>query len=84
MAEAPRGWNVIFKPNYKQATSAQIEANASQNITIEITPAANTETGTYKIPVRAVTKSTSAELALEVAITGTFQMEIPNVLTWKL
>ena len=76
MADAPRGWNVIFKPNYKQATSAQIEANASQNITIEITPAANTETGTYKIPVRAVTKSTSAELALEVAITGTFQMEL--------
>ena len=76
MAEAPRGWNVIFKPNYKQATSAQIEANASQNVTIEITPAANTETGTYKIPVRAVTKSTSAELTLEVAITGTFQMEL--------
>ena len=26
--------------------------------------------------MRAVTKSTSAELALEVAITGTFQMEL--------
>ncbi|WP_455586319.1 COG1470 family protein [Bacteroides sp.] len=76
MADAPRGWNVIFKPNYKQATSAQIEANASQNITVEITPAANTEAGTYKIPVRAVTKSTSAELTLEVAVTGTFQMEL--------
>ena len=27
MANAPRGWNVVFKPNYKQATSAQVEAN---------------------------------------------------------
>lgn len=76
MADAPRGWNVVFKPNYKQATSAQVEANASQNISVEITPAANAGAGTYKIPVRAVTSSTSAELTLEVAITGTFQLEL--------
>ena len=76
MADAPRGWNVVFKPNYKQATSAQVDANASQNISVEVTPAANAEAGTYKIPVRAVTNSTSAELTLEVAITGTFQMEV--------
>ena len=76
MADAPRGWNVVFKPNYKQATSAQVDANDSQNISVEVTPAANAEAGTYKIPVRAVTNSTSAELTLEVAITGTFQMEV--------
>lgn len=76
MADAPRGWNVVFKPNYKQATSAQVDANASQNISVEVTPAANAEAGTYKIPVRAVTNSTSAEQTLEVAITGTFQMEV--------
>ena len=76
MADAPRGWNVVFKPNYKQATSAQVDANASQNISVEVTPAANAEAGTYKIPVRAVTNSTSAELTLEIAITGTFQMEV--------
>ena len=67
MADAPRGWNVVFKPNYKQATSAHVDANASQNISVEVTPAANAE---------AVTNSTSAELTLEVAITGTFQMEV--------
>ena len=76
MADAPRGWNVVFKPNYKQATSAQVEANASQSISVEVTPAANAGAGTYKIPVRAVTNSTSAELTLEVAITGTFQLEV--------
>lgn len=76
MANAPRGWNVIFKPNYKQATSAQVEPNSSQNVSIEITPPANVEAGNYKIPVRAATGTTSAELDLEVVVTGTYQMEL--------
>ena len=33
MADAPRGWNVVFKPNYKQATSAQVDANADRKST---------------------------------------------------
>lgn len=76
IADAPRGWNVIFKPNYKQATSTQIAANSSQNLTIETTPPANAEAGTYHIPVRAASGSTSAELQLEIVITGSFQMEL--------
>ena len=75
MAKAPRGWNVIFKPNYKQATSAQVEANSSQNVSIDITPPANVP-GSYKIPVRAATGNTSAELELEVVVTGSYQMEL--------
>ena len=76
MANAPRGWNVVFKPNYKQATSAQVEANSTQNFSIEIVPPANVEAGSYKIPVRAATGTTSAELELEVVVTGSFQMEL--------
>ena len=76
MAQAPRGWNVVFKANYKQATSAQVEPNATQNITIDINPPANVEAGTYKIPVRAATSTTSADMELEVVITGTSQMEL--------
>ena len=76
MANAPRGWNVIFKPNYKQATSAQVEPNSSQNVSIDITPPANVEAGSYKIPVRAATGTTSAELELEVVVTGSYQMEL--------
>ena len=70
MSNAPRGWNVIFKPNYKQATSAQVEANASQNVSIDVTPPANVEAGNYKISVRAVAGNTSADLDLEVVVTG--------------
>lgn len=76
IANAPRGWNVIFKPNYKQATSAQVEANSSQNVSIDINAPANVEAGTYKIPVRAVAGTTSADLELEVVVTGSYQMEL--------
>jgi uncharacterized membrane protein len=75
-ANAPRGWNVIFKPNYTQATSVNVEANNTANITVEIKPPAQIEAGTYKIPVYAVTSTTSAELELEVAITGSYDMQL--------
>lgn len=76
MADAPRGWNVIFRANGKQATSAQVEANKTDNVTIEITPPANVAAGSYKIPVRATTGSTSSDLELEVVVTGSFQMDL--------
>ena len=71
-----RGWSVVFKPNYKQATSAQVEANSSQNVSIEIVPPANVEAGNYKIPVRAAAGTTSADLELEVVVTGSYEMEL--------
>lgn len=75
-ANAPRGWNVVFKVNYKQATSAQVEANKTENITIDINPPANVEAGTYKIPVTATTGSTSDKIDLEVVITGSYEMSL--------
>jgi len=76
IANASRGWNVVFRANGKQVTSAQVEPNKTDNVTIEINPPANVEAGTYKIPVRATTGSTSAELDLEVVVTGSFQMDL--------
>lgn len=70
------GWQVTFKPNRKQATSVEIEPNASKDITIEVKPPENVKTGTYKIPVKAVTNLTSAQLELEVVITGTLGLEL--------
>lgn len=75
-ADVQRGWNVVFKPNYKQATSAQVDPNATQNITIDINPPANVAAGSYKIPVHASTGSTSTDLELEVVITGSYEMEL--------
>lgn len=76
MANAPRGWNVTFKSNYQTVTSVTTEPNSSTTINIEIKSPERVEAGMYKIPVRAVTNSSSAELEFEVVITGSFSMEI--------
>lgn len=75
-SNAPRGWSVIFKPNYQQATSVEIEPNQSKDISIEVKPPHHVKAGKYKIPVMASTSSTSAELNLEVDITGSYEMEL--------
>ncbi|WP_321479710.1 NEW3 domain-containing protein [uncultured Bacteroides sp.] len=74
--KTPRGWNVAFKPNYKQATSVEVAPNATANVTIDINPPANIKVGTYRIPVRAANGTTSADLGLEVVIKGSYKMEL--------
>ncbi len=74
MANAPRGWNVTFKSNYQQVTSVVTEPNTTQAITVEIKPSENAQAGKYRIPMSATTSATSANLELEVVITGTFSM----------
>ena len=75
-ANAPRGWQVVFKPNYKQATAVEIEPNGSANVSIEVKPPYNVDAGTFAIPVRASNRVTSAELELEVDITASYQLEL--------
>jgi uncharacterized membrane protein len=74
MANAPRGWTVTFKSNYQQVTSVSTEPNTTQSLTVEIKPSENAGAGKYRIPITAATSSTSANLDLEVVITGTFSM----------
>ena len=80
MSNPPRGWTADIKVNYKQATSTEVEANNTKDITIDVKPPTTVKAGAYKIPVKAVTGSTSANLELEVVITGTYDMEVttPN------
>jgi uncharacterized membrane protein len=80
MADVPRGWNINFKANYKQVTSVTIAANSSTEVTIEVDPPDVLESGKYQIPVRATTSSTSANLNLEVVITGSYKMELTTPL----
>jgi uncharacterized membrane protein len=74
MADAPRGWDVTFNSDYQKVTSVSIDPGVLKNITIDIDPPDMVEAGTYKIPVRAVTSSTTASLDLEVVITGSYSM----------
>ena len=41
-----------------------------------VTPPENVEAGTYEIPIKAQSGSTSAELTLEAVITGTYDMQL--------
>lgn len=76
LAKAPRGWNVAFKPNGRQATAVEIEPGKTTNITIEVKPPSQVAAGAYKIPVRATNKYSSAELELEVVITASYDLEL--------
>nr|WP_320022915.1 NEW3 domain-containing protein [uncultured Draconibacterium sp.] len=75
MASAPRGWTVAIKPNSRQATSTEVEANGTKNISYDIKAPSAVKAGTYKIPVKVVSGSTSASLEFEVVITGTYELE---------
>jgi len=75
-SNAPRGWTVSFRANGKQVTSVEVAPNATTTVSIEAKPPASIGTGTFKIPVRAFTASTSAELDFEAVITGSYAMEL--------
>src|SRR6185312_9623054 len=75
-ASAPPGWKVSFKSSYKEVSSVSIDPGHTQPITIGIDPPDETPAGTYKIPVTASTGATSADLTLEVGITGSYGLEV--------
>ena len=75
-ADAPPGWKVSFKANYKQVSSVNIEPGHTENITVELKPADETPAGNYKIPVSASTGTTSADVTLEVGITGSYGLQV--------
>jgi len=75
-AETPRGWEVTFKASYKEVASVDIDPNSAKDITIQVKPPTEVKAGTYRIPVKATTGTTSADIALEVVITGTFNMDL--------
>jgi uncharacterized membrane protein len=78
-ADAPRGWNVSFRANGKQVTSVEVAPNATTNVSIEVKPPAQIGEGKFKIPVRAFTSSTSAELEFEAVVTGSYAMELTTL-----
>lgn len=75
-AQAPQGWDVQFKSEGKSVTSVQVDANGSKDIDIEVRPPENAQAGAYKIPVKAATSSTSAQLEFEAVITGSYDVEV--------
>jgi len=75
-SEAPPGWQVTFKANYKQVASVSVNPNQTQNITIDIKAPDQIPAGKYKIPVFAATPRSTAGLELEVVVTGSYSMDL--------
>jgi len=76
MSDPPRGWTANIKANFKQATSTEVNANSTKDITIDVKAPSTVKAGKYKIPVKAVSGNTSADLELEVVITGTYDLTV--------
>jgi uncharacterized membrane protein len=60
----------------QSVTSVSTEPNIAQQITVDIKAPLRVETGKYKIPVTAATSTSSADLELEVVITGSYSLEL--------
>lgn len=75
-AQAPPGWNVIFKVSGKQVSSVDMVANQTQNIIVEVDPPDEMKAGTYNVPVLATSANGSANLTFEVVIKGSYKIEL--------
>lgn len=75
-AQVPQGWNALFRANGKQVSSVKVDPGQTQNVTIELDPPDQLGAGKYKIPVVASASGTTSNLALEVVITGSYNLEL--------
>ncbi len=75
-AQAPRGWHVDFKANYKQVASVKINPNGSENISIKVKPPEEAKAGNYKIPIVASSSHSTAKTEISVTITGSYKMNL--------
>jgi uncharacterized membrane protein len=76
MANTPRGWTATFKLSGQAITSITTDPGSNQQVVIEVKPPVRIGTGSYKIPVRAISGSSTADLVVEAVITGSYNMEL--------
>ncbi|MFD1737940.1 NEW3 domain-containing protein [Bacillus salitolerans] len=76
VAEVERGWDVKFEVDGKSVTSITVDSNAEKDITTVITPPSQVKSGIYPVPIMATNNSTSSEVTLEAAVTGTYDMNL--------
>ncbi len=77
-SQAPKDWEVNFKPAYetKFISSIRLKANQSQSIAVQVKPAPNSAPGEYPLTVRVVSGDAKGEATLTVALTGTYEIEV--------
>lgn len=77
-AQAPEGWQVTFTPSGESTNvaSLDIDAGASQGVTVQVTPPEKVEKGDYTISCAAISANDSLSDDLTVSITGTYDVSL--------
>lgn len=75
-SEVPPGWDVNFKVDYKEVSSVSVPANQTKSITVTVNPPDEIKAGDYKIPLLAANDKASAELALDLKVTGSYDLKL--------
>jgi len=76
-ADAPKGWEVSFKPAYesKQISSLRIKSGSSQTVALDAKAPPDARAGEYPITFRAATEGGQADARLQIALTGTYKLD---------
>ncbi len=75
-AEAPEGWMTTFttSSDSTQVASVPVDPAGSEGLTVTVTPPENVQSGDYTINCTAVSSDETLKLALNVTITGTYEV----------
>jgi uncharacterized membrane protein len=75
--EAPKEWEVRFKPAYEEKyfSSLRIKANQSETMAVEVKPYLLAEPGKYPIQIKVGSSEARAEAKLSVLLTGTYKLD---------
>ncbi|WP_308639717.1 COG1470 family protein [Paenibacillus silvisoli] len=75
-AQAEPGWDVAFSEGGSGVTSVEVDPGGEKSISISVKPPEMVKQGTYSIPISAMNNSTSANLTVEAAVTGTYGLSL--------
>jgi uncharacterized membrane protein len=75
-ADAPAGWNTVYRVDGMQVTSFRIDSGRTQDISIELTPGPGGKPGKYQVPFTATAEGETLSLQLEAVVKGNYAMEL--------
>ena len=75
--DAPKNWDVNFKPSYedKYFSSLRIKKDQSQTMAVEVKPYVLAEPGEYPVKVKVSSDKAKGEVKLTVVLTGTYKLD---------
>lgn len=77
-ASGPEHWGLSLRPTgaAQETPTVTVDAERSQALTLEVTPAPNPEIGSYNLSVTAVGGGETVSIPLQIEITGTYELTV--------